>query len=191
MLTATKTTLGAIRSYYGDETRDLLRVLLNAASVAEANLALQLLVDSVPEKVLVGACNLREVLSELPSTPFTMRADEATLARTAGLERHIAAMSKVLGDGCELVVTTAGNLVLDVIVRHEGEKLFWNAVPVTDDFVNTGVLDLVVGSEYLLDAVIDLATCMGAVFNPKFYVSLEDWRIEYAADAFECLGDLF
>ena len=34
-------------------------------------------------------------------------------------------------------------------------------------------------------------SAMGAVFNPKFYVSLEDWRIEYAADAFECLGDLF
>lgn len=190
MLTAT-TGLSQIRAHYDGESRDLLRVLLNATSAAEANLALEVLKDNVPEKALVTACNLREVLRALPTSPFAMRVDEETLARAAGLERRIAAMGKELPDGIELVVTTAGNLVLDVIVKFRGEKYFWNPVPVTDDYVNTNVLDLAISSDWLLDAVIDLTNCMGVVLNPKFYLSLEDWHLEYASDVFAGLGDLF
>ena len=54
--------LAQLRPYFTDENRDLFRVLLNATSAAEANLALQVLSPSVPEKTLVTACNLREVL---------------------------------------------------------------------------------------------------------------------------------
>ncbi len=190
MLTATSG-LAQIRQHYDGEARDMLRVILNATSAAEANLALEVLRPSVPEKALVCACNLREVLCALPSAPFAMRVDEATLEKAAGLERHVATLEKTLEDGTGLVVTTAGNLVLDIIVRHDGEKLFWNPVPVTDDYVNTGVLDLIVRSDHLLEAVIDLTQCMGIVLNPKFYLSLEDWRMEYAADVFDGLGDLF
>lgn len=190
MLTAT-TGLASIRPHYAHEARDLLRVLLNSTSSAEANLALEVLKLSVDEKALVSACNLREVLRSLPGSPFSMRVDEATLARTAGLDRRIAAMGKTLPDGIELVVTTAGNLVLDVIVKHGGEKYFFNPIPVTDDYVSGPVLDLIVDSEHLLDALIELVNCMGVVFNPKFYLSLEDFHLEYAADVFEGLGDLF
>lgn len=187
----TATTLAQIRSHYDGETRDLVRVLLNATSAAEANLALQALRGPVPEKVLVSLCNLREVLRSLPSSPLTMRVDEPTLAKAAGLTRGIAAMSKTLADGTVLWVTTAGNLVLDIIVRSGDEKYFWNHVPVTDDFINGDVLDLVIESECLLDEVIDLAKAMGLVFNPKFYVSLEDWLFESAAEAYEGIRDIF
>lgn len=191
MLTATAG-LAHLRPHYTDETRELLRVLLNATSPAEANLALDMLRHAVPEKALVTACNLREVLRALPSSPFTMRVDEETLMRTAGLEKHIAVMSKHLPDHLELVVTTAGNLVLDLIVKDHGEKYFWTPIPVRDDYVNPEVVDLVVKSGYLLDEVIDLTTCMGCVFNPKFYLSLADWHMEYASDVMEgLLGELF
>ncbi|TLM83242.1 MAG: hypothetical protein FDZ75_07530 [Actinobacteria bacterium] len=190
MLTATSG-LAAIRDVYEGESRDLLRVLMNATSVAEANLALEVLKATAPEKTLVSACNLREVLRALPSSPFAMRVDEDTLARTAGLDRRVAAMGKVLRPGLELVVTTAGNLVLDIIVRLDDRKMFWNPVPVTDDYVNTEVLDLLIDDDQLLDGVLDLISCMGVVCNPKFYLSLEDWGLEYAHDAFEGLGDLF
>ena len=190
MLTATSG-LATLRPHYVGETRDLMRILLNATSAAEANLALEVLKDVLPDKTLVSACNLREVLNALPSSPFPMRVDEETLARTAGLDRRIAAMGRFLPDGLELVVTTAGNLVLDIIIRDDGEKLFWNSVPVTDDFVNGPVLDLLIESDYLLHAAIELAEAMGMVFNPKFYLSLEDWHLEYASDVFEGLGDLF
>ena len=91
----------------------------------------------------------------------------------------------------QLAITTAGNLVLDIIVRHMGDKHFWNPVPITDDYVTSEVVDLCVNSEFLLDAVIELAKAMGMVFNPKFYLSIEDWFFDNAADAFGGLGDLF
>lgn len=190
MLTATSG-LAQLRPHYTGEDKDLLKVLLNATSAAEANLALEVLKAHVPEKALVTACNLREVLRALPSSPFAMRVDEETLAKSAGLDRRIAAMGKKLDDGLELVVTTAGNLVLDVIVRDGDEKYFWNPVPVTDDYVNDGVLDLVIESECLLDAMIELTQAMGVVLNPKFYLSLDDWHLEYASDVIQGLGDLF
>lgn len=190
LLTATGS-LAQLRPHFTRESRELLRVLLNSTSPAEANLALDVLRETVPEKALVNACNLREVLRSLPTSPFAMRVDEDTIAKTAGLERHIAAMSKTLGDGLQLSITTAGNLVLDVIVRNEDRKYFWNPVPVTDDFVVSEVVDLVIESDYLLNAVIDLTHCMGVVFNPKFYLSLEDWHLDHARDVFEGIGDLF
>lgn len=190
MLTLTSG-LSQLRPHYTDENRDLFRVLLNATGVAEANLALGLLRDSVPEKPLVTACNLREVLRTLPATPFPMRVDEQTLVKTAHLERHMATMGKMLPGGIELVVTTAGNLVLDLIVRHEGTKHFWTPVPIIDDYVNAEIVDLCVTSGYLLDEVIDLVKCMGLVFNPTFYLSLDDWSLENAAEVIDDLGDLF
>lgn len=190
MLTATDG-LTRIRTHYTGESRDLLQVLMNATSAAEANLAVGVLSKLIPDKALVAACNLREILHSMPSSPFPMRVDEDTLCRTAGLERRIAAMGRELPDGIELIVTTAGNLVLDIIIKHRGEKYFWNPVPVTDDFVNTTVLDLIVESDHLIFAAMELATAMGVVFNPKFYLSVHDWHLEYASDVFEGLGDLF
>lgn len=190
MLTATSG-LSQLRPHYTDSNRDLFRVLLNSTSAAEANLALSLLSETVPEKPLVTAANLREVLRALPSSPFAMRVDEATLARTALLERRIAAFGKQLPDGIEIVVTTAGNLVLDLIIKHRGEKYFWTPIPMNDDYVNPQIVDLLVESTWLLDEIIEIVKCMGLVFNPKFYLSLEDWHMEYAQDVFEGLGDLF
>lgn len=188
---AVTTTLSRVRAHYTGENADLLRVLLNATSVAEASLALDALRATVPEKDLVVALNLREALRSLPAAPFTMRVDEETLARAAGLHRGIALMSKELPDGLVLCVTTAGNLVLDIIIKHGDESHFWNPIPITDDYLMPAVLDLVVTSDYLLDEVISLVHCMGVVWNPRFYLSLEDWFLEWAADAYEDLFDQF
>ena len=191
MLTATAG-LAHLRPHYTDETRDLFRVLLNATSIAEASLALQELRDVVPEKALITACNLREVLHALPRSPFTMRVDEETLRRTFGLDKDVAALSKDLPDHLVLVMMTAGNLVLDFIVKDHGEKHFWTPIPMRDDCVNPDVVDLVVSSGYLLDEVIELVKCMGCVFNPRFYLSLEDWLDEHAAEVMDSLiGELF
>lgn len=187
----TTSTLERVRAHYQGETRDLLRVLLNATSVAEASLAVDAVRDVIPEKDLVVALNLREVLRTLPSSPFTMRVDESTLAEVAGLTRGIAMMSKELQDGIVLSITTAGNLVLDLIVRVGEEKYFWNPVPITEDFVSPDVIDHVIESDHLLDEIIALTHCMGVVWNPKFYLSLEDWHMEWAADAYEGIRDLF
>jgi len=190
LLTLT-TGLSRLRQYVTAENRDLFRVLVNATSAAEATLALQILSPDVPEKVLVTACNLREVLRGMPVSPFPMRVDEQTLIRSAHLEKELAALGRTLPDGLELVVTTAGNLVLDVIVKDGGTKLFWTPMPVIEDFVNPEVVDLLIDSDYLLDEAIELFTCMGVVFNPRFYMSVDDFTLEYASDALAGLGDLF
>jgi hypothetical protein len=147
--------------------------------------------ELVPEKPLVTACNLREVLRSLPVSPFVMRVDEQTLIGAAGLEKDIAVLRKFLPDGIELAVTTAGNLVLDLIIKTADQKYFWSPVPIQYEFVNPSTIDLIFKSEYLLDAVIDLVTSMGVVFNPKFYLSLEDFHLEYAAESIDGLDDIF
>lgn len=185
------TGLSRLRPLYSPETCELFRVLLNATSAAEANLALEVLRQTVPEKPLVTACNLREVLRSLPASPFTMRVDEHTLVRTADLKRNMACYTKTLPDGIELIITTAGNLVLDLIIKHDAEKYFWTPIPIRDDFVNPEVVDLVVESGYLLDEVIELIKCMGIVFNPRFYLSLEDFQLDHAADVIQGIEDLF
>lgn len=190
MLIAT-TGLSRLRPLYAPESRDMFRVLLNATSAAEANLALEVLRQTVPEKTLVTACNLREVLRALPVSPFTMCVDEEVLCKTASLERDMATFGKTLPDGIQLAVTTAGNLVLDLIIKHDSEKYFWTPIPVRDDFVNPEVVDLVIESGYLLDEIIELVKCMGVVFNPRFYMSLEDFQLDHAADIIRGIGDLF
>ncbi|HEY5540569.1 MAG TPA: hypothetical protein VIL41_03840 [Coriobacteriia bacterium] len=190
MLTVT-TGLSQLRPFYTPETRELFNVLLNAASAAEANLALEVLRSLVPEKPLVTACNLREVLRTLPPSPFQMAVDEVTLVRTARLERNVAVLGKLLPDGIEVCVTTAGNLVLDLIVRAEGERHYWTSIPASHEFVNPAVVELAITSGYLIDEIISLIKCMGVVFNPKFYLSLEDFHMEYAAAAITDLHALF
>jgi hypothetical protein len=183
--------LSQLRPYYTDETHDVFAMLLNSTSAAEANLALEVLSTLVPSKPLVTACNLREVIRSLPVSPFTMRVDERTLVRTARLTTDMASLRKRLPDDVEVVVTTAGNLVLDLIVKNDGEKYFWTPIPVTQNFVNPAIIDLLITSGYLLDEVIELVKCMGMVFNPKFYLSLEDFHLEYAADAMDEFSDFF
>jgi len=189
--TATSGGIERIRTHYDDETKDLFEVLLDATSQTEANFALGILMRQVPEKTLVAAVNLREVLASFPHPPFPMRVDEETLMNSAGLTKAGACMGKILADGLELHVMTAGNLVLDIIVRTPDAKYYLSPIPATEDFVTVGLIDLIVESDVLLDEIVELITAMGLVFNPKFYLSVEDWHLEYAKEAMSGLEDLF
>ena len=190
MLTATQS-LQQIKPHYSPETRYLFRILLNATSVVEANIALDLLLKTIPEKTLVSAINLREVIKSLPPSPFQMAVDEETLLRVTGLEKHLAAYAIRTPDNYEFIVTTAGNLVLDLIVKHEDDKYFWTPMPRTNDYICPDLVDHLMRSEYLLGTVIDIVKAMGLVFNPTFYLSIDDWHLEYASETMEGLGDLF
>ncbi len=190
MITTTRC-LTLIRQHYDPDTRYLFRILLNATSIVEASIALDLLLKSVPERPLVAAVNLREVLKSLPASPFPMAVDEQTLVRVAGLEKSLSVLGKRTPDGYDVVVTTAGNLVLDLIVKKDDVKYFWTPIPVTSDFVAPALIEPIVSSDHLLESVIDLVVAMGVVFNPTLYLSLEDWRLEHATETMEGLSDLF
>ena len=188
---ATAKTLDRIRQHYTPDTKYLYRILLNATSVVEANIALDLLLKSVPERDLTVAVNMREAIKSLPASPFRMAVDEQTLLRVAHMEKRLAVFSKSTPDGYDIVVTTAGNLVLDLIVMHQGHKFFWTPVPIKGDYIAPDLLDHIIGSDHLFPWVIELVQAMGLVFNPTLYLSLEDWHLEYAAETMAGLGELF
>jgi hypothetical protein len=190
MLTAAKG-LCRIRSHYVEDTRYLFQVLLTATSVVEANIALDLLSKTVPDKALVAAINLREAIKAVPSTPFRMAVDEQTFMRIGGMVKDLASLTCATSDGYSIVVTTAGNLVLDLIVKTECEKYFWTPIPRSDDLVEPKLVEHIVGSEHLFAGVVDVVKSMGVVFNPTLYLSVDDWHLEYARETIEGLDGLF
>ncbi|MDF1543181.1 MAG: hypothetical protein RQ731_07910 [Anaerosomatales bacterium] len=190
MLTAAKG-LCRIRAHYDEDSRYLFQVLLTATSVVEANIALDLLSKTVPDKALVAAINLREAIQSIPSTPFRMAVDEQTFMRIGGMVKDLAALSCTTPDGYSIVVTTAGNLVLDLIVKHDDEKHFWTPIPRTDDLVDPGLVQHLVESDHLFSGVVDVIKSMGVVFNPTLYLSVDDWHLEYARETIEGLEGLF
>jgi hypothetical protein len=183
--------LGLLRQHYTPDTRYLFRILLNATSVVEANIALDLLLKTVPERPLVAAVSLREVLKALPTPPFPMAVDEQTLVGAAGLEKRLAVLLKRTPDDYDVIVTTAGNLVLDLIIKEGDTKHFWTPMPVTSDYVAPALVDPLITSDHLLDSVVELIVAMGIVFNPTLYLSLDDWHLDYASETMEDLGNLF
>lgn len=181
-----------ISSHYASDP-DLHRVALNAASWVEANLAVELLAESVPEKTLVTVANLREALKELPRCPMPMPLDLESLAGVWELEREGAAWVRRFADeadGHEVLLLGDGNLCYDIVVRAGGRTVMW--MPNNhDDYLNPDVIDLVVERPTLLANIVDLHQAMGLPFNPMFYLSLEDWRQEYAQDIFEAVLEDF
>jgi hypothetical protein len=188
----TTTGLSQLQTHYNPRNPRAARRVVELGISRRSESGLEGLKGWSPASALVTACNLREVLQAVPPSPFVMSTDEVTLARVADLKRDIATLAKTLPDGIEVCVTTAGNLVLDLIVRTaDGEKLFWTPIPVELDFINPQIVSLLMESPYLLDEVIELVKSMGVVFNPKFYLSIEDFRLEYAAAAITAIDDLF
>ncbi len=183
--------LSLMREHYTDETKYAFGILLGSTSAAEANIALDLLLKSVPERTLVEAINLRELLRSLPVTPFTMAVDEATLEKVGGLEKRMAHLQKRTGDDYEIILTTAGNLVLDLIVKDGNARRFWTSVPVTTDHVNPDLIRPLLFSDCLLGEVVDLIIAMGIAVHPPFHMSLEDWHLEHASEALEDLRGFF
>jgi hypothetical protein len=183
-----------VRPHYESPVGDLLRVVLNATSVAEANLALGILSGQVPEKDLIGAVNLREQLIELPVCPFPMAVDVETLARIEGLEKDRSAWRRRFEDSAgdyDIVILGDGNLCYDIVIHADGKHVFWTPQPHDEEIIHPEALDLALGRDRLLQALVTLVKSMGLPFAPKFYLSLEDWSLQYAEDMMADLGGLF
>ncbi len=186
MVTAT-TTLPLLREHFR-AAPELFAVIVNARSQFEANLAIDILRETTPERVLVAAVNLREALLELPSYPCTMAIDDATLARIAHLKKDRAVLRKRVKGvrGAHLAVTTAGNFCFDLIVEVDDHDMLWTPSQSKLDIINPEVVPYLIEREGLLQAVIELV-----VFNPDFYLSLEDWNLEHAVQTLADVRSLF
>ncbi len=176
-----------------DAEEDLVRIVVNARSRVEANLALGILRESVSERVLVAALNLREVLDSLPGYPCSMAVDETTLAKIVGLEKNHTAWTKPLDDDPDitLTVSTAGNFCFDLVIGVDGRNIFWTPPSAEEDFVHPELLDACLEREALLPAIISLTEDMGLVFNPRFYMSVDDWNLDHLQESFEDFRSIF
>jgi hypothetical protein len=186
--------LTELRALCASEDASLMRAVVNAVSAAEAGISLGLLTDRVPERTLVAALNLRELVRELPETPFQMRVDFAMLARIAGLMRNRSSWVLDVGEAggpLEIEILGQGNLVYDIGVRDGDRSSLLKPGPIGGDFIRPCALDILLANEVLLRAVVDLMKDMGMVLNPRFYLSIEDWQMEHAAESLGRLSDLF
>ena len=176
-----------------DAEEDLMHVVVNARSRVEANLALGILRETMKERVLVAALNLREVLDSLPGYPCSMAIDETTLARVAGFTKDRSAWTKQLEDDPEITfgISTAGNFCFDLVVTIDGRQTFWTPPLAEEDFVNPELLSACLERDALLPAVIALTEDMGLVFNPRFYMSIDDWNLDHLQESFEDFQSIF
>lgn len=186
--------LSALRPHYAGEQRELLRILLNAASAAEADFALHILRDLMSDKDLLAAVNIREALRELPACPSPMAVDMQTLIRVARLARDRSAWYRWFDDpggdfGIE--VLGDGNLCYDIIISVGARNVFWTPHPRNGAIIHPDALDLVMTHETLLQEMIGMNVAMGLPFSPTFYLSLDDWMLEYAQEAMNDLDRLF
>lgn len=186
--------LTEVLPHYVSSNGGMVQVLLNSRSSAEAHLALIALRDEVPERSLVTMINLREVLRELPACPRPIPLDVGALAKVAGFELVRNSYARQYEDGggrYRIIFLGQGNLLYDVVVAAEEEKVFWTPTPGSRDIITDHALDKVMLHDSLLANMIELAKDMGAVFQPKFYLSLEDWLLEYAEDSIRGIADFF
>lgn len=175
------------------DTPEVFSVLVNSRSHAEAGLALDVLRETVPERTLVKAVNLREILQALPTFPCSMAIDDQTLARVAALVKDASLLKRRVPGvkGAWTAVTTAGNFCFDLFVVYRGKTHIWMPSSESQDIVDADVLRLIVWRPEILGDVIGLVRDMGLVFNPRFYLSLEDWGFDHAHDALEDFQALF
>lgn len=179
-----------IQTCYTAET-ELVRTIVNAASVVEVNLALDILRETVPQRTLVAALAVREMLGAIPSFPCTMGIDDETLARVAGLQKDRLAWKKDLADGCGISVTMAGNFCFDIIVQADGASLFLTPTSPGVDLISPGAADAFIAHPAVLAEVVTLLGDMGLTFSPKPYLSLEDWALDHAQETIHDIQSLF
>lgn len=193
MITAQRA-LATVAELAASEDGDLLRIVVNAASVGEAHLAVGILADRAAHRTLVSALNVREILRELPASPFAMRVDATTLARTADLMIQRGSLRRIVADtdgGYEVAVLAEGNLCFEMVLVVDGESVFVRPTTDGEYLIHPEALELILSRPSMLDQVTSLVKAMGMEFNPTFYLSLEDWTREYAEAALSDLNDLF
>lgn len=190
---ATSRLIAEFRDHY-EADPDLVRIALNSTSWAEASLAVELLGEEVPERALVTAANIREAIKELPRCPLPMALEFETLARVWDLRREDNSWERTFDDAdgeYTIVLLGEGNFCYDIVVRTAERTLMWMPRDTEEDFLHPDIVDLLWERSTLLDNVIDLAKTMGLVFSPLFYVSLQDWRHEYATAIFGEIVEAF
>lgn len=176
----------------GSVDAELVQTLLNATSPVEVNLALALLRQSVPENDLVRIVNLREVLADVPTPPFTAGSELAVLGRALEYERTERSWRRFVDCAagiCGIEFLGDGNSVLGIVLHSiEGKVVLHGAA---DSIVSPAALEVLMRHEELADALIEALREIGMPLAPLFYMSMGDFTSENARAGFEGVAALF
>lgn len=174
------------------ENGDLVRTLVSSRSETEANLALALLRDSVPDSGLVEMTNLRETLAELPAPPFAVSSEIDMLGRVLDWEvgPHSARKAFDSDEGVfGIEVFGEGNRVDRVLLLTVQGSADLHGTE--HDLLDPAAVDLLLHYGSIADRLIEALLVLGFAFTPRFYLSVSDYVMENARTAAAELGGMF
>lgn len=170
----------------------LASTLVSASSESDALIAFSLLRGAISDRHLVMLVNLRELLLEMPTCPFSTPCDLEILARACGYEdtgrsyrRGFESNHGVFGlEFVGRLRTCEAILVHTPLSRFD---LYKNG----DHELDAETLTIFAHHATLIDAAIEALQQMGLSLDPKFYLSAEDFLREHQDAAGCVVRDLF
>jgi hypothetical protein len=187
-----ETAVQAVGHAQGQEA-DLVRTLVNTRSSTEAGLALVVLKDLIPEDSLVFFVNLRELLSELPATPFSAGCELDILERVLGYEKGETSYRRAFynkGGLFGLEIFGEANRVDHIEIVKLGAHISLRQG--VDGLVEPDALELFLEFEDLGDTIVEALRNLGMSLSPRFYYSVADYVLENgAAGVTDVFGELF
>lgn len=121
-----------------------------------------------------------------------MRVEAPQVAQISGYRKAGTSYRKDIGpDGHSVFLLAEGNLLFDIVLGEGEERVFLVPPSAGEDRVNPRAVDLFMEHGGLLEELISVSVHMGLVFNPRFYLSLEDWQHEHAVESLADLRSIF
>lgn len=173
---------------------ELCAALLMSPSDAKAAVAFHLLRGVLPDRALIMLCNLRELIAEMPETPFLSGAGLEVLQRADDYEFTGRSFRKLFESdhgvyGLEFIGT--GKLC-DGILVHTAAARFAFRGGGNPGVLDAEILQVLVNHPSLLDEMLSALESLGWPLEPKIYITLDDFAAEHArAAASETFGELF
>jgi len=172
--------------------RDLVAEFLTTRSEVNAELAyltLSRLLDGIE---LLALTNVRELLQDLPETPFHTGAELSMLARSLGYEPTGYSYRMRFEDdpstvfGLEFV---GGGLTCDLVVLHTMNTRY--PIHGTSEYVlDPGVMHALITQPALMQRLLEAYEALGIGITPRFYMQADEYVLEHAAAAVEDLQSM-
>ncbi len=172
---------------------ELARMVVNARSAAEMQLALGVLRGELAEGELLDLANVRESLADVPVPVFRTGAELSMLERVAGWAwegRALRAECTSTAGAYGLEFVGDGNAVEEIAVWVGDERFSWHEKD-SGEFVTEQVLEAILEHDTLFDTVVEALRLLGVGYLPRFHMSLEEFTLENVADGIAELNGLF
>lgn len=168
--------------------------LLNSRSEVEATCAYSHLRAVLTEPEVVALANLREVLAEIPETPFMTAEPLDVLVEKCGFERSERSYRRLYDTGLGVfgIEFRGDHSLCERIVVHTADGACVTTGGDVDCIVDPCVLHAAFTHHALIDEIVGALNMLGVGPEPRVYLVAEDFSAAHAAGAAtEMLGGLF